>query len=254
MRLECPSCHQMVSPALAINAGDVGMTCPSCSAAIPATAIAGAETDDELASTTPIPRVKELADAAAAAIEAKQAETRPAVVTATAPEVDRCPKCEAALRPGLAACATCGLATSRMPTFTSERDTSVPEAIRAAWDHVVANWTDEARHDALFRLVAAHGEYGWVAARYREQARERPADAIATKQMERIRRAIEATLLVSATARDKPAATPYKNLVALLAVLVIVLVVGMVYVFVKARGASETPVESVPTSPRSQVR
>ncbi|MBL0216462.1 MAG: hypothetical protein IPQ07_21585 [Myxococcales bacterium] len=254
MRLECPSCHQVVSPALAINAGDVGMTCPSCGTGIPATAIAGAETDDELASTTPIPRVKELADAATAAVEAKQAETRPAVVTAAAPEVDRCPKCEAALRPGLAACATCGLATSRMPTFTSERDTSVPEAIRAAWDQVVERWTDEARHDALFRLVAERGEYGWVAARYREQARERDNDAIATKQMERIRRAIEATLLVSATARDKPATTPYKNLLALLVVLIIVLVVGMVYVFVKARSAPDAPPEAVPMSPRPQVR
>ena len=30
MRVECASCHQVVSPALAINSADVGMTCPSC--------------------------------------------------------------------------------------------------------------------------------------------------------------------------------------------------------------------------------
>ncbi len=169
-----------------------------------------------------------------------------------------CPKCDAPLRAGLDACATCGLARARMASFSAERESSVTEAVRAAWDRVLEAWTDEARHDALFRLVAERGEYTWVAARYREQARSRDGDPIAANQMDRIRRAIEATLLVSATARGKPQASPYKNLVAMFALLLVLLGIGAFYIFMKSKTTAEdatpAPRSVAPVSPRPQVR
>lgn len=233
MRVECAACHQVVSPSLAINSANVGMTCPSCGAQISATQLAGAETDDELATTTPLPRIKELDDRAAAV---KLATTPPPLKDGTlAAKAPECPKCGAAQRTGAKACASCGLATERMATWKSERDLAVPAEVKAAWEAVLEAWTSDATHDALFNLIAARGEYGWAAGRYREQARERVGDRVAPKQMDRIRRAIEATMVVSATARDRPAASPYKNTAMLLAVLIIVLAVGMAYMFIKSR-------------------
>ncbi len=144
-----------------------------------------------------------------------------------------------------------------MASFTAERDTTATEALRAAWDRVVESWSDEERHEAVFRIVTERGEYSWVAARYREQARAREGDPIAAKQMERIRRAIEATLLVSATAREKPAASPYKNLLALFALLLILLGIGAFYIYMKSKTTVDEPPPApsvAPMSPRPQVR
>lgn len=251
MRVECASCHQVVSPSLAINSADVGMTCPGCGAKITAAALAAAETDDEIATTTPLPRVKELDDAAATALLA----TSPIPVIGAAPAAPKgpeCPKCGAPVRAGAEACASCGLAAKRMASFKSERDQAVAGEIRALWDNVLAGWTDEARHDALFELIAARGEYGWAAGRYREQARERTGDPLAPKQMDRIRRAIEATMVVSATTRDKPAPSPYKNTATLLGVLIVALLVGMAYMFIKSRRAS-SPDDQPPPPPPAAV-
>ncbi len=253
MRVECASCHQVVSPALAINSANVGMTCPSCGAQITAAALAAAETDDEIATTTPLPRVKELDDAAAAALLA----TSPIPMIGDAPAAPKgpeCPKCGAAVKAGAPACASCGLAASRMSTFKSERDLAVPAEIRDAWDKVLAKWDDDAGHDALFKLVAARGEYGWAAGRYREQSRERAGDQVAPKQMDRIRRAIEATMVVSATTRETPQATPYKNTATLLVVLIVVLIVGMAYMFIKSRKSEDAPPPPPVVSPTPQVR
>lgn len=245
MRVECPSCKQTVSPALAINAIDVGMTCPSCSAAIGADVLAGAETDDEVATTTPIPvaaRTRSVDDIAM---------TNPIPTT----QAKVCAKCGTALRDGAGACASCGLAVSKMATY-SEKEIDVGPAIKAAWARVIASWDDEARHDALFRLVAETGEYGWAAARYREQAKSRPDSPIATKQQEKLRRAIEATLIVSATTREKPQAAPYKSTLTMLGVLVIMLIIGMFYLFIKSRGTPAHDDDQPPgaTSSGSQVR
>jgi len=179
------------------------------------------------------------------------------VVTIEAkPTVEACPKCGATLKAGAEACATCGLAAARMATFKSERDTAVSEVARAAWDAVLESWTDEARHEALFRLIAERGEYGWAAGRYRDEAKQRPGDAIAAKQMERIRRAIEATLAVSATAREKPGASPYKGVMAMMGVLVVVVIVGLFYVFIKSHtgGDDPPPPPPRPMSPAPRVR
>jgi preprotein translocase subunit Sss1 len=103
----------------------------------------------------------------------------------------------------------------------------------------------------LFALIAARGEYGWAAGRYREQARERAGDQVAPRQMDRIRRAIEATMVVTATARDKPQASPYKNTATLLGVLIVLLIVGTVYMLIKSRGSASPDDQPPPPPPRA---
>jgi hypothetical protein len=218
VRVECPSCHQVVNPALAINSADVGMTCPSCGKHIAKDALAAAETDDDLKTTTPIPSTK----------------------------AKVCAKCGTQLREGAEACPSCGLAVAKMATFSGREDT-VPAALKAAWEGVVAVWNDEAKHDALFKLVAESGEYSWAAAKYREQARARPGDPIVTKQQDKLKRALEAQLMISSSKKDKPGATPYKSTVTMLGVLIILLVVGVFYMIVKSKShQDEAPPEPPP--------
>ena len=212
MKVECPSCHAVVSPALAIAVGstqaDVGMTCSHCGKTIPADVLRQAETDDEVATTTPIPTAKSKV----------------------------CAKCGKPLREGADACPSCGLVVAKMATY-AEKEAEVSEPIKAAWAAVLEQWDDEARHEKLFKLVAEAGEYTWAASRYREQSRSRPADAITTKQQEKIKRALEATLMVSSTKKEKPGATPYKSTVMLLGILIILLLMGGAYMFVKSRSS-----------------
>lgn len=134
-----------------------------------------------------------------------------------------CPKCGTERRAGATACATCGLTTDRMAAYRDARDAAIPEPLREAWDRAAAAWSEPARHDEVLRLVATHNAYAWAAARYRGHG---PGD-VATRQLDRLRRAAEATLFASATV--KPEARPYRATVGLLAVLIVAIVVGLIY-------------------------
>jgi hypothetical protein len=182
MRVECESCHELVSAGFALHAGALRATCPACGHAM----------------TVPL---------------------TPAVAAPV------CPKCGATRRGDAAACPACGLASSRMADFTEAHDAAVPEPVRAAWAGVAGAWSDPARHDELLRQVAAHRCYAWAAGRYRT----RGGDPIAERQLDRLRRAAEATLLAGATVRRDTAALPYRATVGVLAVLIAAVVVGLVY-------------------------
>ncbi len=202
-------------------------------------------TEDDLAATTPLPRVKELNDATAAALLASVSR----LVNGK-----ECPKCGSAVRPRATACGRCGLVEARMATFTAERDEAAPDVIRRAWDRVIARWDDADAHDALFELIAQRGEYGWAAGRYRAQARERSDDPIARRHMKRIRRAIEATMVISATAHEKPRPSPYRNALAMLVVLLAVMAIGAIYMFVKTptSAPANSPALSAPRLPSAR--
>jgi hypothetical protein len=144
-----------------------------------------------------------------------------------------CPKCGATRRGDATACPGCGLASSRMADYTEAHGAAVPEPVRAAWASAAGAWSDPARHDELLRQVAAHRCYAWAAGRYRT----RGGDPIAERQLDRLRRAAEATLLAGATVRRDTAAIPYRATVGVLAVLVAAVVVGLVYAAL-ARGPS----------------
>lgn len=139
-----------------------------------------------------------------------------------------CPKCGAPRRGELAACAGCGLAVDRMTAFTEAREAAVPEVVRQAWLRATARWHEPAVHDELLQLAAAHNCYAWVAGRYRT----RGTDAVAQRQLERLRRTAEATLLASASARQDATARPYRATRSVLAILIVAVLVGLLYAMV----------------------
>lgn len=186
MRVECESCHELVTAGFALAGDAVCATCPACRHAM----------------IVPL-----------------------AVAPAPGTAAPVCPKCGATRRGDAAACPGCGLAGARMADYTEAREAEAPEPVRAAWARVADAWSDPARHDELLRQAAAHRCYAWVAGRYRT----RGGDPIAERQLDRLRRAAEATLLAGATVRREAAATPYRGTIVVLALLVAAVVVGLVY-------------------------
>ncbi len=110
-----------------------------------------------------------------------------------------------------------------------DRDAGVPEAVRAAWEAAVGAWDDKTRHDAFIGQVATFSCYAWAAARYRERA----GDPIADRQLVRLRTAATATMLATATSRSAEPATPYRNTLLVLLVLVIIMGIGVVYAMIR---------------------
>ena len=150
------------------------------------------------------------------------AEVEPADAPSDAP---LCPKCGTPRRGEAAACASCGLDVARMAGYSAVRDAAVPVTVRDAWARTTLRWNEPAAHDELMQLVAAHNCYAWAAGRYRT----RGPNAVAQRQLERLRRAAEATLLASATARADAPSRPYRATRGVLAILILAVVVGLVY-------------------------
>lgn len=147
----------------------------------------------------------------------------------------RCPKCGAA-RTAATACPSCGLTAARMAGYQEALDAAVPRVVREAWAHALDGWSEPARHDALIQQVAAHNSYAWAAGRYRTRA----PDPIADRQLDRLRRAAEATLLASATVRRGAETKPYRATTGVLAILIVAVVVGLLYSMV-SRGSAAGP-------------
>lgn len=138
----------------------------------------------------------------------------------------RCPKCQA-LVAQRSACPACGLAADRMSTFAAAREAVSPE-LEATWQEVLAGWNEQARHDAFVQAAAAARAFAFAAGKYQEATRSRPADPIAPRQLQRVRRTAEAAMLASAQVRHVEQ-TPYRSATAVLILLVVALVAGGVY-------------------------
>ena len=100
----------------------------------------------------------------------------------------------------------------------------IPDAVQTAWDNAVAQWDDPARHTALLGLVAQYGCYAWAASKYKERA----GDAIADKQLERLRSSAVAAMLATSTKKGKEE-QPYRSTLVVLAALLLILVLGLVF-------------------------
>lgn len=134
-----------------------------------------------------------------------------------------------------------------MESFAKDLDAGVPEVLVRAWEHALAKWDDPARHDEVIRLVTANDAYAWAAARYRT----RPADdEIGTRQLERVRKAAEATMMSTATARPEKQATTYRATRLLMIALILIVVGGLVYaMWARDRGPQPSNPNTVtPTS------
>ena len=83
--------------------------------------------------------------------------------------------------------------------LTPPEEPGVAAALHQGWVQVVLRWQDQARHDAVLGIAAEQRSFAWLAMRYREHA----GDAIADRQLERLRRAATAVMLATATPRDE---------------------------------------------------
>jgi hypothetical protein len=198
VRVECEACRQLVVASFGIASDAVRVTCPACRhvMSMPATPTGGSPTQAP-------------SEAAAGA----QLDAPP------------CPKCGASRGADATACPACGLAVARMVGYAEPREGGVPEPVRAAWTRATTDWRAAARHDELLQLAATHHAYAWTAGRYRTRGR----DAIAQRQLDRLRRAAEATLLASATVRRDAKARPYRATRRVLALLIAMITMGAVY-------------------------
>jgi hypothetical protein len=126
----------------------------------------------------------------------------------------------------------------------------VPEAVREAWTRATAAWNDETRHDELLHRVATNDAYAWAAGRYRT----RGGDAIAQRQLARLRRAAEATLLASATVRPDATVRPYRATRRVLAILIATIAAGAAYATVLRDQAVPASARSIPARPPGHER
>jgi len=135
-----------------------------------------------------------------------------------------------------------------MAGYAVQRDISIPEVLTTAWKEVQDQWEDLGRHDELLRLVTKNEAYAWAAARYKTRD-----DEIGKKQLARVRKAAEVTMLASAAERKASGGPkPYRATTALLVVLVVVAIAGLIYAMVvRDRGAtpSPTPATTPATTP-----
>lgn len=133
----------------------------------------------------------------------------------------RCPKCDTEYTGD--ACARCGLATAFMSRFQQSRDAKVSDELVGAWSHAQCRWNDRAVHDHLLERARHHQAYPWLAARYRERARQ--GDQIACERLALVQRTVELTLLVP-TRDASDEARPYRGASRLLLVLLVLFVLG----------------------------
>ena len=204
MRVECESCGALVAASFARDGDGVCATCPACAHAMTV---------------------------------ALAPDRRAASAAADEPADARCPKCGAARRGD--ACPSCGLAVARMASFSDRRDAAVAEPVRKAWARAVAGWDDPVRHEELLQQVAAHNGYAWAAGRYRARGR----DPIADRQLDRLRRAAEATLLASATVR-RETTRPYRVTRGVLGFLIAVIAAGLLYATMRRPPRAPSPPRS----------
>ena len=145
-----------------------------------------------------------------------------------------CPKCGASVKEDAPACVKCGLAVARFETYAQTRDEAVPEVLRTAWDKLSEAWDDGARHDAVLVLATERGELGWIAGRYREAAKAREGDPRPAAMLDKIKRATEA-MLTATTPRTTKEPMPYRSSIVVLGFLVVMIVIGVAYAFLKSR-------------------
>jgi hypothetical protein len=100
-----------------------------------------------------------------------------------------------------------------------------PEIVTRAWSELAEHWDEQPRHDALLGLVAQHECYAWAAAQYKA----RGDDPIAARQLERIRKALFATMMVTAKPKPDPTKVPFKGAILVLVMVAILTGVGMLY-------------------------
>lgn len=223
MKLQCDLCREIVAADFAMAGDAIEVRCPACAKTFRVTATRVAD----IVELKP-PRRPVAAD--------EQAMT--------------CPKC-GDQQPPAAACRSCGLLATRMADFERDRDVQVPAEVAAAWAELDAAWTDADAHDRFVKIVAAAMAYPWAAKRYRDALRLRPDDRVAGEQLARLARMAEATLFATGTHKAAGKPTAYRGALAMLAVMLLLIFIGVGYaIFTRAlqdeAPGTPTPGKSTP--------
>lgn len=149
-----------------------------------------------------------------------------------------CPKCGAT--PTETACPKCGLATDKMDAFARTLDANVPAAVRAAWDALEPAWDDDARHAAFMRVVVDENAFAWAAQQYRSKK----PDPRAETMLGRVRKAAEARLAASASARPEPKTIFHSVKILVGGAVLMVIALLLMLQFLKGKQAAEHPVKA----------
>ena len=203
MKAECERCHASVELAFAPVAGGIQVSCPACHETY-----FGASGEKKAAPAAPAPA------------------PAPAVAAAD------CPKCGlAGARDRGEACPRCGLVFARW-TGGDAAATATDVEAAALWSAVEADWDDPARHDAFLAFCQRTAQFPFAAARYRaaQAARGAAAEPHAARALERLSKLAFTALELSAKREPRePARAPYRNTMAVLGLVLILIVGGLVW-------------------------
>lgn len=202
--LTCPRCERDGQTSLqSAEGGAVVATCRGCEAVIRV---------DDGGAAEPVPAPP----------------ARPEEERSRASEGMRCPKCET-VQPEAEACRSCGLLAGNMAGWRPE-DAGVA-ALAGAWSELEAAWDDDAAHERFKQLVVQRGAFAAAARLYRQRARV--GDSRARQEVGRM--ATMAAAMMSATAGERKTGEaedePFRNVLVMLLVLVIVGIIGGAYAF-----------------------
>lgn len=201
MRVECERCHALVVADFDVDPDGVTVACGACGGTF-------------------------------------RAEARPRKPTAATLDLDAgpgCVKCGAAMTDE-PACPRCGLTRERARAWAAADDAPSAEVV-AAWAKAEASWSDPAAHDRVAGLALGHGALPWLARRYREVQRTRPADGVARARIDRIGLMSLAALQATATV---PASPRGRTRVAYLVIIIVALVLAGVLLAAKATSTRHT--------------
>lgn len=220
MRVACELCTTVADAELRVDGDAVAVTCAACGGTFTVALTARARAHDPPAAATPV-----------------------------------CPKCEAPST-GVGPCPRCGLAPEHADAWRTRAALPPTASLGAAWDAALLAWSDEPTHERAAALAIETGDYAWLAARYRAIVRDRPDDAMARRQLDRLSRRAEATLLATASVRGPGLAAPRIPFAVLIA-LVAVVGAGLLYAMYRVgQRDRETPGRVRPVEriapPRSQ--
>ena len=138
------------------------------------------------------------------------------------------------------ACPKCGLATDKMDAFARTLAADVPTVVRTAWDAVDAKWEDDERHTAFMRVVVDENAFAWAAQQYRA----RLPDPRAETMLRRVRKAAEARLVASASARPEPKTVFHSVKILVGGAVLMVIALLLMLQFLKGKQHAEQPVKA----------
>jgi hypothetical protein len=101
----------------------------------------------------------------------------------------------------------------------------VTPELEAAWTEATEHWDDPKAHERVLELAAIAHALPWIAKHYR--ARE--PDAVSKGQLDRITKMALATMMATAARKPEKESTPYKGVIIVLAVLIMLAIVGLAY-------------------------